>query len=1191
MASTFTDLGIEKMATGENAGTWGTKTNTNLDIIEKSIAGYVEQAVTSGGTTTLAITDGDATESTSVARHAVIKLTGTITGNSIVTVPDSVEKVYIVTNGTSGAYTVQFKTASGTGITFGVSEKTTKLVYSDGTNLVDAGFSGGGDLEGTELVLDADGDTTITADTDDQIDIKIAGADDFQFTANTFTAQSGSTIAAQALTATTITASGIVKTDDTTEATSTTDGSLQTDGGLSVAKDAVFGDDVKLLSDSAVLSFGADSDITVTHAADTGLTTNGTFQATTITATTAFVPDASDGAALGTSALEFSDLFLADGAVVNFGDDQEIKLTHVADTGLTLKHTATADDKPVSLTLQTGETDIAANDVIGKIDFQAPDESTGTDAILVAAGIEAVSEGDFSSSSNATKLSFKTGASEAAAEKMSLSSGGNLTISGDLTVSGDDITMGTNTAGNLLVADGTNFNSIAAGSLSEISTVANDDVFIAVDTSGGGLKKIARSTIVAGLATSGAISNLVEDTSPQLGGDLDTNSANILIDDAHFIADENGNEQIIFQTTSSAVNQFDVTNAASGGAPLLSATGGDSNIDLDISAKGTGHVTIKGDTNPGTIQFNCEQNSHGVQVKSPAHSAGSSAVLTLPTATGNLIGSGDTGTLPVAAIDIDGATDIGAAIVDADLFIIDDGAGGTNRKTAASRLKTYIGGGAADDISVGDAAVTIGNGSTNADVTLDSGADVVIDAAGGNVEFKDAGTLQLALDMDGTSGVQIIKLGVDSDDLVFQQYDGNEVVRIADDRRLYFFDKGGEYIVGDGTDLSIVSGNDINIPANVGLTFGDDGEKIEGDGTDLTIAGNNINLTATADVVIPANVGVTFGSGEKIEGDSTDLTITSGAKINLTATSDVHIPNDVGIVFGGASEKIEGDGTDLVISANNLTVDAAADIILDAGGNDWSFKAGGTEVLKITNSSSDVIIKPIVDAKDIIFQQRDGTEVARIEDNATFNVSSAGKFAYAGTAVTATAAELNLLDGGTSVGGSITLASGDGFVVNDGGTMKTIPASDVATFAGGGKILQVVSTRSTSHYTTTTASYQDCANFNVDITPSATSSKILVLVNVTTANTVEPSSAGTYVTIFRDTTNLGANGFIYHANASGTSYYESQTGAFHYLDSPSSTSALNYNIKFMTGGGGESRTANVGFNNSYTNITAIEIGA
>ena len=203
-----------------------------------------------------------------------------------------------------------------------------------------------------------------------------------------------------------------------------------------------------------------------------------------------------------------------------------------------------------------------------------------------------------------------------------------------------------------------------------------------------------------------------------------------------------------------------------------------------------------------------------------------------------------------------------------------------------------------------------------------------------------------------------------------------------------------EKIESDGTDLSITVGSngDINIPANIGLTFGDDGEKIEGDGTDLTIAGNNINLTATADVVIPANVGITFGTGEKIEGDNTDLTITSGAKINLTATSDVHIPNNVGIVFGGDSEKIEGDGTDMTISANNLTVDAAADITLDAAGNDLNFAAGGTTVLTVSNSSSDVVIKPVVDTKDLIFQQRDGTEVMRIEDGAHVAFTAAAVF-------------------------------------------------------------------------------------------------------------------------------------------------------------------------------------------------------
>jgi len=88
--------------------------------------------------------------------------------------------------------------------------------------------------------------------------------------------------------------------------------------------------------------------------------------------------------------------------------------------------------------------------------------------------------------------------------------------------------------------------------------------------------------------------DVVDDTSPQLGGDLDTNSFNIAFDDAHGINDENGNEQIIFQTTSSAVNQFDITNAATGNAPSISATGGDTNISLNLVAKGTGSVQSNG---------------------------------------------------------------------------------------------------------------------------------------------------------------------------------------------------------------------------------------------------------------------------------------------------------------------------------------------------------------------------------------------------------------------------------------------------------------------------------------------------------------------------------------------------------------------------------------------------------------------
>ena len=139
-------------------------------------------------------------------------------------------------------------------------------------------------------------------------------------------------------------------------------------------------------------------------------------------------PSSADGQALGSASLEWSDLYLADGGVIYFGNDQEVTLTHNADLGLVLKHTATADDKPVTLIFQTGETDIAANDVLGGIDFMAPDEATGTDAVLTAAGIAAVSEGDFSSSSNATSLQFKTGSSAAATTKMTLTSAGKLGI-------------------------------------------------------------------------------------------------------------------------------------------------------------------------------------------------------------------------------------------------------------------------------------------------------------------------------------------------------------------------------------------------------------------------------------------------------------------------------------------------------------------------------------------------------------------------------------------------------------------------------------------------------------------------------------------------------------------------------------------------------------------------------------------
>jgi hypothetical protein len=307
MASTYTPLGIEKMATGENAGTWGTKTNTNLDIIEQIAGGFIQKSIAGGAqTTALAVSDGS---TGAELAHRMIEFTGSITGNQIVTVPNDVQNFYILKNSTSGAYTVQFKYATGTGdsFTYSATTKTTKIIFASGN------------------------------------------------------------------------------------------------------------------------------------------------------------PDTTD---------------------------------------------------PKMIEIQTG---------------------------------------------------------------------------GDV----------------------------------------------------------------------------VDDTSPQLGGNLDTNSFMIDFDDAHGIRDENANEQLIFETTSSAVNHIDITNAATGGGAQIGAVGGDSNLNLRLRPKGTGVIEAMGATNPGSIQLNCENNSHGIKLTSPPHSSSQSYELKFPTGNvtadrflkvASVTGSGTTGVGQLSFAEVSGGT-------------------------------------------------------------------------------------------------------------------------------------------------------------------------------------------------------------------------------------------------------------------------------------------------------------------------------------------------------------------------------------------------------------------------------------------------------------------------------------------------------------------------------------------------------
>jgi len=134
MASTYTTtLALQLMATGENAGTWGSITNTNLTVVQQAIVGYQAVSIAGGAQTTALVVTQNALSN---AKNAVLKFTGTITGNQIVTVPNGITKTWIVSNGTTGAFTVTFKYAStGTGITWSTTDKAIKILYADGTDI------------------------------------------------------------------------------------------------------------------------------------------------------------------------------------------------------------------------------------------------------------------------------------------------------------------------------------------------------------------------------------------------------------------------------------------------------------------------------------------------------------------------------------------------------------------------------------------------------------------------------------------------------------------------------------------------------------------------------------------------------------------------------------------------------------------------------------------------------------------------------------------------------------------------------------------------------------------------------------------------------------------------------------------------------------------------------------------------
>ena len=717
------------------------------------------------------------------------------------------------------------------------------------------------------------------------------------------------------------------------------------------------------------------------------------------------IPDDDDTYDLGSSSQQWRNIFIDGTAEI---DTLAIDGTTVTATAAELNILDGVTATAAELNILDGVTSTAAElNILDGVTSTAAELNILDGATVVVGEINAL---DLGSTGTGTAINSKAVVLDANKDYTGIR---NLTLTGDLTISGDDLTMGTNTSGHLLIADGTNFNPTAVGDLSEISTVANDDVFIAVDTSGGGLKKITRSTLVSGLAVSGAaISNVVEDTTPQLGGSLDVNGEDI-------VSVSNGN--ITLTPNGSGVVRIDGSNG----------------IDMQ-----SGAISIKNSGAESYVRFYCESsNAHYTQLQAAPHSAYSGNVtVVLPASADTLVGRATTDTLTnktfgdnvsfgdnnitnVGDIALDS---ISADATDINVAVTDNSATAFTIKQGSDNYFVVDTGNSSESIAIGTGV---------------SGTAITIGHSTSEVTIADNLTVTGDLTVSGTTTtVNSTTVNLNDHNIVLDS--GNSTSAV---------------INGAGITIEGGSGDDAT------FTYNTSGPKFE-----LKLGSNHEDLQV--DQLIAASLDI---SGN-IDVDGTtnlDVVDIDGA-VDMASTLAVG-----GVVTANAGVVIDNitiDGTEIDLSSGDLTIDVAGDIILDADGGDFKFQDGGTEILRITNSSSDVVIRPVVDAKDLIFQQRDGTEVARVEDNGTFNVVT-GKLAINGTAITSTAAELNildgvtstaaelnildgatataselnLLDGDTSVGGSITLADADGFIVNDNGTMKTIPASDVKTYAAG----------------------------------------------------------------------------------------------------------------------------------------------
>ena len=506
MVSVYTNhLRLEEIGTGEQSGDWGATTNTNLELIAEGFS-YGTEAI-GDANTTITMADG----ASDGARSLYLKITSSadLTATRTITLaPNTVSKVWIIENATSGSQIITIKQGTGGGASVNIANGQVKMIATDG------GGTGGIVYD---LLTDVElaGTTTATALTVD--DVAIDGK------VITMTGSSGDTATM------TVGANGVL-------AITTTDGT-GTSANITITADGTFeavGTTVTLNS-SGGITLDADGG-TITFADDgssLGTITSSGYSGTAAVATTVTITD--NESTNEDNAIIFTAGGDVDGG--NLGLESDGNLTYNPSTG---RLTATQ----LAGELQTGiQGNISSLGTLSSltvdqvvIDGAVIGHTSDTDLITLSSGVVAVA-GEITGTGFTGTLDGILGSGTAAAATVTtldtsgavnlnlvtdstsstsgalivdggvgiakkLFVGTDLSVGGNLTIPDDGLFAATNTAGNILVADGTNFNSIAVSSLSEISTAANDDVLIAIDTSGGGLKKISRSAIIAGTGSS-----------------------------------------------------------------------------------------------------------------------------------------------------------------------------------------------------------------------------------------------------------------------------------------------------------------------------------------------------------------------------------------------------------------------------------------------------------------------------------------------------------------------------------------------------------------------------------------------------------------------------------------------------------------------------------------------------------------